>query len=636
MISWTISVEPQWSSTALTHEYSSGGLFKQHYNEGAIGVPALSSALGVRDNNSTRITQNWSQTILQSYLGPDAQGDFSLNATTIKGTTNSTIENDARNSLNLITASTRNVTVLSTQASQTITTTTAERTRTTTQASTQNYQVYSTTSLNSEDTTYRTTTIVTSLSRSYKRTLSQTHTVEIDATTTTGSHLGGAYAATVYQANTRHASNANVIWVAAQSVVSDGIPQGAASDLATSTTRTTIWPVEATSPLSVFNNTETSATTYTNSRSSQNLAFTRTQNVQTVETFVLYDFAIPQITVTENGFSAISQETNVNNTVFSSNSFTAFNTSSATQTGISVSKLNDTQLGFAVDRTHEKTVSREITTRDTFWLTSGITTYTQSAPTAIWTTGSAQSDTQNIAGNAISQSTRIERGETTQRPSPWQATTKIASSARFGVEAVSGVRAPGNSILGYYGAEGIATTLFAEEAFVLASRNVQTAMPTSFTVYSNKGDLEELDLTEIGTASLSHLQGSATTTALDGTDTTSESFTFALVAEGQGTTLRARIRIPENHSATLLVSEVRNIVSCGGELGISETAYVTIPAGVYKDLSGATVSKSEEVASYTSGDGLQYLEPVTFFQTAATNSVSAIVWTSPRNSTARP
>lgn len=622
MISWTISVEPQWSSTALTHVYSSGGLFKQDYGFGALGAPALSSALGVLENDSTFVSRNWSGTTSSVDAIDFQAGGFKAFKTTIHGTTNSTVVNTARNSNNLISASTRNVTVLATQASQTITTTTAQRTRTTTQQSTQNYQVYSTTALNSEDTTYRTTTIVTSLSRSYKRTLSQTHTVEIDATTTTGSHLGGAYAATVYQANTRHASNANVIWVAAQSVVSDGIPEGAASDYATSTTRTTIWPVEATSPLSVFNNSATSATTYTNSQTSQNLAFVRTKNTQTVATNVLYDFAIPQITVTENGITATTENTNRNTTVFSSNTFTAFNTSNETQTGISFFKLNDTKFGFAVDRTYEQTVSRERKTADTFWLTTGTTTSTQSAPTAIWKTSSAQSDTQNIAGNAFSQSTRIESGVTTQRPSPWQATTAIADSARFEIEAVSGVRTPSNNILGYYEADGIATTLFAEEAFAFASRNVQTAMPTSFAVFSNNGDLEELDLTEIGTASLSYLDGSATTTALDGTDTTSESFTFALVPEGQGSTFRA--------------SSVNNIVSCGGQLGISETAYVTTPAGVYKDLTGATVSKSEEVASYSFGDGLQYLEPVTFFKTAATNSVSAIVWTSPRNSTALP
>lgn len=592
----------------------------QDYNQGALGVPAISAALGLREDNSTLITENWSQTISKKYVGPDPQGDFSIDATTIRGTTNSTVENDARNSNNLITASTRNVTILATQASQTSTTKTDERTITTTTNSSEIYFAYSTTALTSDNTTYRTTTGITSQTRSYRRTTTQTQALTIDATTTTGSHLNNVYAATVYQANTRHASNADVIWVANQSVAS-AIAEAAASDNATSTTRTTIWPVTKTTEFSIFDNTTTSSSSFTNSQSSQNLPFVRTNNVAAIETYVLYDFAIPQVTVTADGASTVTENTSVNNTIFLSNSFTAAKTRSATQTGVSITKISDTQLGLACDRTYYKTATRTIKANDTLWTTSGTTTSTAPAPSATWKTSSAGSDTLAIEGNKISQSTRREEGRTTLLIPPWQAKTTIAAdSARIDIEAVSGVRTPDNKISGYYGAEGI--SCFADDAFVRASRNVQTAMPTSFAIFTNLGDLEELDLSEIGTATLSSLSGTATTTETDGTETVSSSFTFELTPEGNGTTFRG--------------SGTNNVVSCGGTLGVSETAFVTIPAGIYKNLSGATVSKTEEVSSYTSGNGLKYSECVTFFETTATTSVSALVWTSPRNSTALP
>lgn len=609
-------MEPQWSSTALTHVYSSGGLFKQDYNSLGFVIPPLSSALGVVINNSTFITNNWSQTI-QNESGVDATNI----GTTVKGTTNSVLETATFNFDDQTGSTVRQETVLNTQASQTSTTTTVQRTRTTTQTSSRNYSAYSTTSLSTENTTYRTTTLVTSQTQSFKRSVSQTHTENVDTTTTTGSHLGGAYAATVYQANTRHASNANVIWVAEQSVVSDELPQGAASESATSTTRTTIWPVVVVASLSVYDKTQTSNSNYTNTSLSQLIEFTTTSASEAETTVVLYKYAIPQITATENGFSTVSVFSSVSSTVFNSNTFPAFVTKSFTQTGQSIEKISDTKFGFEIDRTYNKRTSRTISTADTFWTTSGTSTNTAPKPTAIWKTSSGLSDTVPIEGNDRSASTRVERGVTTLVIPYYQATTTMNAAATIEIEAVSGARTPQDDISGFYGAEGI--SCFAEDAFVLASRNVYTANPKTFEISTNNGNLEEPEFSKSGTATLSHLQGTATTTQLqDETETITGSFTFLLQPESQGTTIRG--------------SSTRSLVSCGGALGKSETAYVTIPAGVYKDLSGQTYSKSEEVSSYTFGEGLEYLEAVTWFQTGQTQGVSALLWTVPRNSTALP
>lgn len=613
MIQWTISVEPVWSITASTHVYSSGGLFKQDYNEFALGVPALSAALGVRRDSSVFRTENWSQTIENEY-----DVNHTKLETIIRGTTNSVDSTSTFNNTLQTGSSSILRTILGTSASETSTTKTIQKAFTTTTNSTQHYSVFSTTALTSESATYRTTTRITSQTRSYKKTTTQTEELTVDTTTTTGAHLGNVYAATVYQANTRHASNAEVIWVANQSAA-DAVAGGAASDYATSTTRTTIWPVMQTTEFSISDNTTTSAFSFTNSISSQNVAFVKPKVVSTVETAVMYVFAIPQITATQDGISYDTENTDINYTVFTSNTFTAAKTKQATQTGLSIAKINDTQGGLACDRTYYKTATRSIKSNDTLWTTSGTTTSTASAPKAIWKTSSAASDTQEIQGSPISQSTNQAEGRTTLLMPGWQATTAIGGFASMAIEAVSGVRTPDNEISGYYGAEGI--TCFAG-AFASASRDVWTAMPSSFSIYTNLGNLEELDLSKIGSATLSSLSGTATTTKSEGTETTSSSFTFSLTPQGNGTTFRESLTV--------------NVGSLRGVLGVSETAIVTIAGGVYKDISGGTVFKTEEVKSYTSGSDLNYLERVTCFQPGATTAASAILWTSLRNSTALP
>jgi hypothetical protein len=614
MISWTISVEPVTSSTASTNVYSSGGLFLQNYNEGALGVPAISSALGVRRNESTFRTANWSQTI------QDQSGvDFTYLATTIRGTTNSTVEDVGLNSYFRVTGITRNVTLLGTVASQTSTTTTAQRTSTGTSTTTQNYVVYTTTNPSASSDIVTTATITTT--RTVQRTTSATHSVEIDTITTTGSHLNNVAAATVYQANTRYATDANVIWVADQSLISDEIATGAASVTATSTTRTTLYPDTQTMTYSVVAKSATSEIDHTNVSSTQNLAFVSGQNTTTETTYVTSEFAIPQLT--SNGQTETQRTTASNRTtsVFTSNVFGAAFTKTATQLGTSLFKANDTFYGLQCDRTYTRQTSRTIKAEDNAWVTSGSTTTSAAAPTSTWTTSSALSDTQVVVGNPISQSTQEVRGITAMLMLHGQATTVSGGSVSRVVEIKYGVRTPQNSVAGFYAANGLDETLFVDDAYAFASRGVSTAKPVSFAVFSTYGDSEYPDFDNIGTASFSGLNGSATTTTSSGSETSS-SFTFSLQPQGDA-------RMEQTNST-------RNLAGFSGVLGEFETLLVTIPRGIYLKSNGDTVSHSEQVVSYTSGSGVEWLEPITYFRSTVDQSETAILWTAPRNSTNLP
>jgi hypothetical protein len=614
MISWTISVEPVTSSTASTNVYSSGGLFLQHYNEVALGVPAISVALGVRRNESTFRTARWSETI-QNESGVDA----TVNATTIRGTTNSTSTVGTFDG-NAQTGSTnRTVTLLGTVASQTSTTTTAQRTSTGTSTTTQNYVVYTTTNPSASSDIVTTATMTAT--RTAHRTTSATHSLEIDATTTTGSHLDNVAAATVYQANTRHATDANVIWVADQSLIEDDIATGAAIEAATSTTRTTLYPDTQTMTYSVVAKSATSEIDHTNVSSTQNLAFVSGQNTTTETTYVTSEFAIPQLT--SNGQTETQRTTASNRTtsVFTSNVFGAAFTKTATQLGTSLFKVGNTFYGLQCDRTYTWQTSRTIKAEDNAWVTSGSTTTSAAAPTSTWTTSSALSDTQVVVGNPISQSTQEVRGITTMLMLHGQATTVSGGSVSRVVEIKTGVRTPQNSVAGFYAANGLDETLFVDDAYAFASRGVSTANPVSFAIFSSYGDSEYPDFDQIGSASFSGLNGTATTTTSSGSETSS-SFTFALQPQGNG-------RVEQTNST-------RNLAAFIGTLGTFETLLVTIPRGVYRKSNGDTVSHSEQVVSYTSGSGVEWLEPVTYFRSTADQSKTAILWTAPRNSTALP
>lgn len=607
MISWTFSVEPIWSKTASTHEYFSGGLFVPF---GSIDAETTFTAGGVRDDDSTYRTENWSETIENI----TEVGAATILGTTIRGSTNSTDSSGTFDDGTAQSGSTsRRVTFLATQAGQTSTTTTAQRTRTTTEESTQTFSLLTTVQTESGSRTFPTTTNITSQTSTYSKSVTQTHSVAIDTITTVGSHLNNVYAATVYQANTRYATDADVIWVADQSAVEDGIAQGAASDYATTTTRTTIYPSSETTVFHVFDKQATSMVEHSNSLESQNLAFVTTKAVATEITRVVYELNFPQITTNEEGFLYVTENTNTENTIFASNSFQAVLTKGATQTGSSVIKLSDTQRGLACGRTFYATTTRTIKEEDASWTTSLITTGSAPAETATYKSLGTPNTTLTATGNPVSFSTQEACGITTILVPAWQATTTNSPLPRIEIERVTGVRTPDNEIAGYYVADEFA--YFANSAFVSASRSVVTVRPATFLI-SDSG------FSQVGTASMSSLSGTATTTGLsDDTSTTTSSFTFSLQPEGVGTTSR--------------IGGSNSVVSCGS-LGVSQTAFVTIRNGVYKDLSGATISKTAEISSYASGSGTQFLSTVSFFQTAQTQTADKIVWTSPRNVTALP
>ena len=607
MISWTISAEPVTSKTASTFSYKSGGLF---VGFGFLNADTITSAIGVQNDDTTFRTENWSQTI-QHEIGEDA----TVSGTTIRGTTNSSAQTATFNSAAQTGSTIRQSTILGTQASATSTTSTAQRTSTGSVASTQ--QFANTTTIQSGEVL---TTGITLQTRTYRATVSATYLITTDTTTTQGSHLNSVGQATVYQANTRHASNANVIWVAAQSLISSGIASGAALDYATSTTRTTIYPQTAVVAFSLIDKSLTTTSGHTNSLISQDLEFVQVTNATTQTSFVLVQESIPQLTTNDQTQTVVSEQANRQGTVFSSRSFGAALTTESTQTGQSSQKINDTVLGLNCNRTFSVVASRTVKTENTSWTTSSSSTSSASAPTATYriTESGVPDVTSTATGNPISRQTQEAAGVTMVSTLCGQATTRKGNRVVREVEKYQGVRNPQNGIAAFYGATGL--TAFAD-AYVLASRNVATANPSSFVIYENIGDLEDIDLREIGSAALSILSGSATTTT-SAESQTSSSFTFNLVAQGQPSRFRA--------------SGYSDLASCCGTLGVSETAYVTIPRGVYKKLDGSTVSKSEQIVSFVSGDGLEYLEPATYFETTNAVSSTAIVWTAPRNSTDLP
>jgi hypothetical protein len=611
MISWTISVEPVTSITASTWEYLSGGL-----NVGIAQNDSVTSALEVRVDNKTFETRKWSETVREE-IGLK----LSLSATTVRGSTNSTSTVGTFNSAQQTGSTRRTVTILGSVASVTSTTLTTQRTITETTSTTQVFFKYSTSSSNTTA-----TTVISTDTRSTIRTTFSTRVETIDATTADGSHLNNAAAATVYQANTRHASSADVIWIASQSLVSDQIATAAASNAATSTTRTTIWPNDETTSYSIVDKSITATSAHTNQSITQALNFVRSQNIPTETTEVVTQSALPQMTNTRLGNKRTTTASNTTTSVFEQNQFTAAYTKSSTQTGATIQKVSDTFYGIACDRTYTAPTSRTIKAVDGAWTTSSIGSESETAPTSTYriTAPSAFDTTATATGNPILTIDQEDVGVTALITLRGQATTTIGSPISRLVELKAGVLAPEGTVAGYFSAMNLEQTLFAGSAYASVSRKVLTARPGTFLVSSSSGDSESQEFVKIGTASLSELLGSATTTTTTNEvpSTTKSSFTFSLQAQGDVVISRT--------------DTTQNLASCGGSVGLFETLLVTTPSGVYRSLNGSTAFKSEQVASYQSGNSLERLEPVTYFQTTTDQSMSVILWTSPRNSTAPP
>jgi hypothetical protein len=356
------------------------------------------------------------------------------------------------------------------------------------------------------------------------------------------------------------------------------------------------------------------------SRVSENFSFTRTVGTNPQTTFVRYENAIPQITTSTTQAKTTTQTSGFSTTIFESSSLTAVLTTESTQIGTTRQKTNDTVVGLACNRTFSSVVTRTAKAANTLWTTTSSSTQTATGDTASWTTNAGGSaDSFTVTGLNYSFEKIEEAGVTAMSTLKGHATTAIAPRVSRIIEKRAGVRAPDNAIAGFYNANG--QSFFAYDAFVFASRFVSTANPTSFLIYKNIGDLEDIDLEEFGSASLSGLSGSATTTTSDESQTSS-SFTFELAPAGAAQLLRDY--------------QYQNLASCDGVLGVSETAFVTVPRGAYKLLNGQTVFREEQVFSYTDGSGIQYMEPVTYFDSTLATSSTAILWTAPRNSTALP
>ncbi len=590
MISWTISVEPVTSKTASSFEYSSGGLVVGVFSNGE----QPTASLGVRISNSTSRQENWSLT---------EQSAYHLTGTTIGRTVRGATSNVSGDSL----------TILATAASQTSTTATATIDRVSiTISSTETYQAYTTTSFMQDEKSVTSTTFTDS-ERSFQRTTRTTSTAVVDLVTTTGLHLNNVAAATVYQANTGQAANANVIWVAGQAT-QGGLDLLAASSVAQSRTRTTIYPPSETREFSVVDASNTGFS-FSNSLVSQSFTFLKTTVTEFEAEATTTDYVgIPQFTFTFIDQLIETQQTEIEETVFPSNSFNAVFTKTVTQIGGKWQTLNDTFLGSSCNFLYRIGTSRTAIGQDNFYTTSSQTISSETAPTAIYATGPDRTGQTSVAvGSPINRTTRHGAGVTGLFTDVGGYTTAIASKVSRGLELVMGVRAGSNNeVVGYYGANGISYS--ANQPFYSASRSVLTARPGTYEIF-NQGS-------KIGTVSVNGLSGSATTTASDSASSSSGSLTFAIVPTGSPKTIRAQ--------------NTQDVAGCNGSLGVSETLYATVIRGVYKKPDGQTISKSHEISSFTSGSDINYLQPVTHFEPTSVNSSSEILWTAPRNSTALP
>lgn len=628
MIQWTTSVAPP---TAFS--------FSQSFSEEAQAQPGLTDtrSLGI----TTTSSGVWSSTEGGRTAAPNAFAPTIILERFILGNFDSTESGPTFT----------NVTLNSTEPGQTSTTATQQFFAdiiftTSAQRFVPTIVTATTTTGDSAETTttaFSFSSVSTTRSTFSKDTSSRT----VQSVTSSGTHLGGVLAATIYQAD-----DSEVLLIADASQISD-IHGGAATEQATTATRITVQPVTDVSVLHVLNPANADLTTqiYSSVAATASQQFAAVTQENTTSTSIVILQAIPAIT--ESVFTQITATTTASESrqVFSSFSTSlSYKTSASTQTGISiftnqthfngqtnttiytdyVTRTVSAQLPFTTSFATSTSIESPLVT---FTTTSQINTTTGSSTNTGTATSTTSVQSESKAADYFSAGeTKHSRTVIAENINAATTLSRFASVFRS-IVGRAGVRGPQDEVFESYAAQGLESTIYVDEQlYANASRGVLTLLPKTLLFYTdNIYDYEaETTYSHVGTISISKLSVTGTSTATYSTNSTTSisanTFTFALAPAGSAITQQI---------ATARQSGV-------AELGKFETAVQRVAAGVYSSVftsgGGATTRLTAPELSVLEGGGQPAeLFPITFFTTrSSSQNAYSIVWSARRNSTALP
>jgi len=444
-----------------------------------------------------------------------------------------------------------------------------------------------------------------------------TTTLTQDATTTAAGHVGAVLARTIYQA-----ADTEVIWACANSQLGN-LPQQAASAIATSFTRLTVEPIEATAAVQVIDS-KNPGTTNTFSLSAQTASLQwQTTRTVSIETTQVRQEALPAETesTVSSTIDAVPSETVY--TQFASYSQTlSYVQKTLTQWGSVREKTNFVRAGVQFETTYSSYATRTVLAQEQFTTSESESLFiqgTQVSGTFINSTGGTEAF--NYYSLDYEENYVELNGKTVlSAPAQFAATTSLSPTPQRSIAGPIGYKDGANSVCNFYGGGISGSTLYCVgNLHPLQSRQIKTLMPSTFEFFT---ETENADI--VGTVSISGLTASATstfTTQSDGTTVTQED-TFSFVLDPQGAP-----------RTTTVLQDVRLSVR---NLGSYETAHQYIQPGIYFDGQN-TVSRSRVFEQAVPTDAIKYFEPVTFFTSRGILAPEeSIIWTAPRNSVALP
>jgi hypothetical protein len=452
--------------------------------------------------------------------------------------------------------------------------------------------VYTTTEIVEGEKTF-TTTGASFITANSTKLVSAAVTRSSYALTQSGSQYIGDIYATIYLAQ-----DSEVLFVAQATAITGEIYSGAAADVATTTTQTTIWPQSATMTVSRIDASEIPAFSIESTeRSTQTFGFRsigRDEPTTVTSYFAftgLAELPLPSATFEESPFIVESETVTV---TIEEESIVGYNFSRSTALTTQVRSKQEISDGTIVaDATYYVPQTRSAIIEDTLWTTS------QTEDVVV---GNAQNITATTDHSA------------TRRNYPvayHNATSQNFSPGRRSVYGPQGWADSTDSVYSIVAAPFF-PEVYGDNWFVSVSRSVLSFMPSSFLAYSGTGT----DFQTYGTISFSHY--SASLFANSNTDP-------------NNTEPEPAVFLPQSQAPSgLLISDT---VVGAYSLNSLQTGYQSFARGVYREKGGDTVYKDIDAESFVSGSSVDRLTPVTCFGFDSGTS-TAIVWPAPRNSTA--
>jgi hypothetical protein len=482
------------------------------------------------------------------------------------------------------TAQITGLTTRETQQQATSTTTSYSSIEQVTQTTTWQESIYTTVTLASSDSTYKTTQQTTRVGTDIA--VDQSTTTKTSYTTIfSGSRYVGDFCATVWMAQ-----DTEVIFVADAAELSAGTVGGAAQQQATTVSATTIYPQDEVTEASVFDISEVNAvSTETTAEITSQLTYETTTLSETT-TSVVYavnsDFAALPLITAASTVNMTSSTTGTISYVEEPSSLINFAYSLPTTITRQIpATARVTKNGFAVDEIFSSSFTTTAKIVDTNWATS---------ETSISQGGNA----------ATYEVTRSRAATVLQYAKPYYTATAI------GVEPVRTIAGStgwknGNSVKLSIG--GAISPVSGQGWFVPVSQGVWSLMPGTFLAY----DSNENECT------ISFSNYSATVSKTNSFGTTTQ--TAILNAGGDPTTA---------------IVTTDTAVGCFS-VNAAQTAFNSFRRGVYRKKGGQTTFQDFAALSLTGGSDVDKYSPVTFFGFNSGYN-SKIVWAVPRNSTDLP